>query len=291
MELYQLRYFVAVADAENLHRAAEKLHVSPPALSKAVKALEADLGQALFRRRGRNIELTPRGRALRDRAIELGDLADSIRAELGATPSKLQLRIAGRDLLLSEFATPLQQKFLHEHSEGTVHYTNVGGNDAASLLDRGNVHIAVTVTKNPGYVAKNLGTTTAVTCVGEGHPLYRRAKAREAIPIDELLRHRFVSPSAPLIGTAKGTVVRTADGWREDVHPRRVGVVTESAMLFARFVESGEFVAYLPDFWAKRLNVQVLNVSGCLFDCAWTVYAQYRRVAGLEWVRRLVAGT
>lgn len=65
MELYRLRSFVAVAELGQLTRAAEKLHVSQPALSAQIKALEDELGLALFERTPRGMVLTVAGGRLR----------------------------------------------------------------------------------------------------------------------------------------------------------------------------------------------------------------------------------
>jgi DNA-binding transcriptional LysR family regulator len=64
MELYQLRSFVAVAEAGHLTRAAEKLHVSQPAVSAQIKALEDELKLALFERTSSGMVLTSAGERL-----------------------------------------------------------------------------------------------------------------------------------------------------------------------------------------------------------------------------------
>lgn len=68
MELYQLKTFVAVAQEGNLSRAAERLFLSQPAVSAQIKALEEELGLALFLRTPRGMETTPAGLSLRERA-------------------------------------------------------------------------------------------------------------------------------------------------------------------------------------------------------------------------------
>lgn len=81
MEIRTLRYFLAIAREENMSKAAELLHISQPALSKAIRSLEEELGKKLFIRHSFSIELTDEGILLRQRAEDLVSMADKIEQE------------------------------------------------------------------------------------------------------------------------------------------------------------------------------------------------------------------
>ena len=68
MELRHLRYFVAVAEEENFHRAAEKMHVSQSPLSRQMQQLREEIGVDLFEPSGRGVKLTLAGRLFLERA-------------------------------------------------------------------------------------------------------------------------------------------------------------------------------------------------------------------------------
>jgi DNA-binding transcriptional LysR family regulator len=68
MELWQLKYFLAVADELNYGRAAARLSVAQPSVTRAVQGLENELGVTLFLRDKRRVELTPAGRVFADEA-------------------------------------------------------------------------------------------------------------------------------------------------------------------------------------------------------------------------------
>ena len=68
MELRQFRYIIAVAEERNITRAAERLGMQPPPLSRQIKAIEREIDAQLFRRKARGVELTDAGRAFLDNA-------------------------------------------------------------------------------------------------------------------------------------------------------------------------------------------------------------------------------
>ena len=92
MELYQLKSFAAVAELGQLTRAAERLHVSQPALSAQIKALEDELSVALFERGAAGMTLTAAGRRLLPEAERVLAAAQALRSEALA----LRDQIAGR---------------------------------------------------------------------------------------------------------------------------------------------------------------------------------------------------
>ncbi len=82
MELYQIKYFLAVCETLNFTRAAEKCHVSQPALTRAIQKLEAEMGGPLFRRERNLTHLTDLGRLVRPRLERV--LADTDAAKTAA---------------------------------------------------------------------------------------------------------------------------------------------------------------------------------------------------------------
>ncbi|MEU9700652.1 LysR substrate-binding domain-containing protein [Streptomyces sp. NPDC047981] len=93
MELGTLRYFVAVAEELHFGRAATRLHMSQPPLSRAIKRLEGEVGTLLFTRSPTGVTLTPAGTVLLDEARALLDHADRVRARVSAAAGTATLTV------------------------------------------------------------------------------------------------------------------------------------------------------------------------------------------------------
>src|SRR4051794_37619213 len=95
MDINQLKYFCAIANAGSMRKAAEGLNISPPALSKTVKLLQEELGVTLVTHVGRNIVMTDQGRDLATRARLLIQQFETLRHEMEpGTTAPDEVRIA-----------------------------------------------------------------------------------------------------------------------------------------------------------------------------------------------------
>lgn len=86
MELRVLRYFLAIARAGSMTKAADYLHVTQPTLSRQIKELEQELGCTLFMRGSHSVSLTLDGMRLKKRAEEMVELLDKTKAEFKQAP-------------------------------------------------------------------------------------------------------------------------------------------------------------------------------------------------------------
>lgn len=115
MELRHLRYFAAVAETCHFGRAAERLHMAQPALSQAIRQLEAELGAVLLTRTTRQVSLTPAGEFMYDEARRLlrqiDDAVTGVRRVADGRKGLVRVGFTGTAAFtqLPRFARALQQ--------------------------------------------------------------------------------------------------------------------------------------------------------------------------------------
>jgi len=106
MEIYQLRYFLAVAETGNFTKAAQHSFISQPSLSQQIINLEEELGQKLFQRLGRKAVLTEAGNTLLERARRIVGEVDQTISELKSTPELGYKVIVGAIPTVAPFFLP-----------------------------------------------------------------------------------------------------------------------------------------------------------------------------------------
>ncbi|RJL31608.1 LysR family transcriptional regulator [Bailinhaonella thermotolerans] len=130
MNLQQLRYVVATAEHRTMTDAARSLYIAQPALSRAIRDLERELGMTLFARSGRGVVVTPAGRRVVKLAREALDAIHEIE-ELAAQRQggPVELRIAATPTLEAGLAGRLLPAYASGHPEVRVHIVRCDGRE------------------------------------------------------------------------------------------------------------------------------------------------------------------
>jgi DNA-binding transcriptional LysR family regulator len=145
MELRQLRYFVAVADTGNISRAARKIFLTQPALSRQIKALEEEVGQCLLERHAHSVRLTPAGEVMLHEARELLRLADQAVERVKASGTGGRLRIGYAPTLAEGLMTPAVASFTRVHPRTKVELHDFSTGEMLAGLEGGKLDVVVSV--------------------------------------------------------------------------------------------------------------------------------------------------
>ncbi|GAA5611979.1 HTH-type transcriptional regulator HdfR [Streptomyces platensis] len=144
MELRTLRYFVAVAEELHFGRAAARLHMSQPPLSRAIKQLETEVGAALFDRSSAGVTLTPVGAVLLDEARSLLDQADRVRVRVAAAAGAATLTVGMLGDSTDPGAARLAGAYRRLHPRVEVRIREADLTDPTCGLHAGLVDVALT---------------------------------------------------------------------------------------------------------------------------------------------------
>ncbi|MCX4593602.1 LysR substrate-binding domain-containing protein [Streptomyces sp. NBC_01549] len=189
MELRTLRYFVAVAEELHFGRAAARLHMTQPPLSRAVKQLETDLGCALLRRSPAGVTLTPAGALLHDEARALLAQADRTRARVAAAAGPDTLTIGTLADSAEQAGTRLAAVYRHRHPAVRIHIREADLTDPTIGLRAGLVDVALTRAPfdDTGITTRVLRSDPVGVVLRADDPLADRDRLR----LDELADRRW----------------------------------------------------------------------------------------------------
>jgi len=137
-------YFVAVAEERNFGRAAARLHMTQPPLSRAIKQLESDLGTVLLHRSAAGVSLTPAGTALLGEARTLLDQADQARIRVAAAAGTATITVGTLADSVERVGTRLVAAYRRRHPDVEVRVREPDFTDPTAGLLAGLVDVALT---------------------------------------------------------------------------------------------------------------------------------------------------
>ena len=247
MELVDLRYFDHVARAGSFAAGAKGSHVSPPAITKAIQRLEAELGTALFARTTRRVSLTEAGRLLQVRAREVLDRVDSVGREIEELGDLVrgELHVAAMEVFSIYLLPAALGRFVRAHPEVVPHVYEMITQLMEEGLRSGRLDVGFTVGYSGSRSVRglSLGRSRGLVVCGRGHPLAAAGRIRPS----DLERHPFVVPR--FYGLEHLPVI---DRFPDDVHPRRVGATIELLQMGIQLVVGGDWLGYFPEITIRH---------------------------------------
>jgi DNA-binding transcriptional LysR family regulator len=186
-----LRYFVAVAEELHFTRAAERLYVSQPALSKQVRALERQLGIELFRRDRHGVALTDAGTALLPHARRvLADWSEGAAAVEAARAARHSTLVVGMSTspVRGGLLPAIRSRFTAAHPEAVIRLRQVNWEDPTAGLADGTADVAFVWLPLPGqerYDWTVVAEEPLMVAFPDTHPLADRAEVDFTDLLDE----------------------------------------------------------------------------------------------------------
>jgi DNA-binding transcriptional LysR family regulator len=286
MEIFELKYFLAVAEVENVNKAAENIHISAGSLSKAISRLEHELQTPLFFKSGRGIRLTPEGSLLKKKAANIIQLEEDARFELmGPEIGSLNIYISSEEILQTSFGIEIVKKIAKLFPQARTQFSIRSEADAIEQVRSGEAHLALITMDSPSDMAsKILDKVEFKTCASKDHVLVKKYGTK-TIPVEEVLQYGFVSPDLAILG--KISKSSSIDGWRDDKFPRKIKYKVGGLKMIKNLIKEGLALGYLPDYFVESLNLVTLKISGCPYTCQQTVRLVAKDPSSLGWLNRL----
>lgn len=189
-----MRYFVKVAECANFTHAAEELYVTQPMLTRAIKALEEDLGTKLIERTSKSFRLTDAGILFYQQASEMLNKYDDIYRSIDDIKSikKGQVKLSIPGVLIDVYFAPLLARFGEEHPGIDINIIEEGSKDTAKSVMSGKVDLGLAML--PIDSASNMNINIVISdeahvLMSKKHPLAKYS----VIPVEELYTQSIIT--------------------------------------------------------------------------------------------------
>lgn len=258
MEFHQLRYFIAAAEDLSVSKAAARLHVSQPALSRQIAVLEEELGVPLFDRIRKRIHLTEAGRFFLPRARQLICDAETglqqVREQFGK--ARRTLRLGFLSLFLDDLVAPAVREFRQRHPRTQVSLYELPPRAQLDRLRARELDAAILGNiedrDRSEFAIQRLASYTMAAVLPEEHPL----AGRKSVKLAALKKENWVSLSDSAFPGRREFLRRACA--RAGFEPA-IASELDSITLLLWAVAAGDGVALLPG------HAQKVPHPGCVF--------------------------
>jgi DNA-binding transcriptional LysR family regulator len=242
IELRHLETFLVVAEEMNFKRAARRLNIAQPPLSRQIRRLEQDLGVTLFQRTQRRVQLTEAGQALVTEARQiLATIEQSIRVVQRANRGEVGKLVVGFEGSSAYEVVPFSLKVYQEQFpsvEVIVHQMTTGQQVQALIEERINVGFLVPLLRDENLMMETVLQEPMILALPENHPLSNQSE----IDLQDLANESFiVGPHQQRCGLYEQVIVAC----RQAGFSPKVVQETEEMQITLGFIAAGLGVALL----------------------------------------------
>ena len=284
MELRHLRYFVAVAETENVSRAALHLHISQPAVSRQVRDLEDEIGLPLLRRVGKSVRLSVAGRVFlyEARAVLNGANDAVVKARVTGGKRETELQVGDFPLMAARVMPRLLRQYKKAMPNVQVKLHDWPVEKEIAAVREGQLQLAIIIPPLTGNLRRELRFQELVTirvclAVSRNHPFARR----KAVSLTEAAREPFIGllheeypqhrvyVNAIFAGVKdKPRFVEEHDGWTElfSAVDAGAGVAIASDAFDYAFGNRLKLLPLTPE--PERVPVGIISKKGALSPAA-----------------------
>ncbi|GAA3017943.1 LysR family transcriptional regulator [Streptosporangium longisporum] len=277
LEIRELRYFTAVAEELHFGRAAERLGMAQPPLSRAIQHLERRLGVSLLERDRRGVSLTGagevllyEGRAALDAATAAARRTRRAGGADGQGGSRNRLVLAVKAAASHELLQKLLDAYAAEPGAAEIEVLPSGMCEQEEMLRDGRADVALMhapFNSLAGFDSEELTTEGQIAVLPAGHPL----AARETLSMDDVRD----LPDLPL-----------ARWPRHGTYPPGPGPEVRDQTQLAQLIALGRTMAVFPDsarswLWAGHAAVPLTDAPPVVTSIAWPAHSRSLALAGL----------
>lgn len=298
MELYQLQCFFEAAQAQNITKAAAKMRITQPALSKTINRLEEDLGVKLFDRRAKTIILNEYGHAVLEKAEVIFAAMDDIRLNIEDIKSGSVGEVKIGSTLPSEETSWLLdcvRDFMLENPKAIVTQHQMGPRALLRAITDNDVDIAIggEFLAVPELEWTELYAQRVGIAVREGSELSRR----KSVSVSELSDETFLCNNS----NADMEMLTWSICERAGFTPN-VSLTSNYSNLIGEMVSRGRGITVIPEplfnekndrnpmGWAKKITMIPLEEEYCVLRSVAAISrSRYVRSAAMKLYRQIVA--
>ncbi len=264
MDLYQVRYFLTIAETGNFSRASERLYLSQPSLSTGIKKLEQELGVTLFERGGRRTVLTQAGRSFLEKATIIMEQYQSALHELRGFEEQPILRLGALTTMRVGELAELVSRFQQDHPSVTIELQDGAQEKLRQWLENGDVDVALTVLgdREEPQASIALFSQPLLLAVPITHPFAQRTSVRlvelDGQPFIDRINCEFAERECQIFET-------------KNIHPKVIYRASHEEWVIS-WIKAGLGISIMPR-WRGLIGIVYIPI----------IDLDFHRTIGIKW--------